>query len=216
MRLSLRKAQSMLRRTTSMWIVPRRHSADALEFRSSMAIRSRSRCCVSGVTVSARPSSHMPKRSMTMTRSRMIFVRRFRRQTSLRIGLGIYSRICEMQSDGRPKKRCVHGSPSTGYQAPDSQIPVWHQVPKGNAFLSVCAKPVWGPQQTWHGLSPNSIDPSRIRKANAALVRSWCFSDLSRCPACVRNAHQGGRPPTSLNLWVHTLVRPARLVPVAH
>ena len=162
MRLSLRKAQSMLRRTTSMWIVPRRHSADALQFRSSMAIRSRSRCCVSGVTVSARPSSHMPKRSMTMTRSRTIFVRRFRRQTSLRIGLGICSRICEMQSDGRPKKRCVHGSPSTGYQAPDSQIPARHRVPKGYAFLSVCAKPVRGLRQTWHGLSPNSIDPYRL------------------------------------------------------
>ena len=173
MRLSLRKAQSMLRRTTSMWIVPRRHSADALQFRSSMAIRSRSRCCVPGVSVSARPSSHMPKRSMTMTRSRTIFVRRFRRQTSLRIGLGICSRICEMDSDGRPKKRCVNGSPGTGYQAPDSQIPARHRVPKGYAFLSVCAKPVRGLQQAWHGLSPNSIDPYRLGKTDTAFVCFW-------------------------------------------
>ena len=178
MRLSLIKAQSMLRRTTSMWIVPRRHSADALQFRSSTAIRSRSRCCVSGVSVSARPSSHMPKRSMTMTRSRTIFVRRFRRQTSLRIGLGICSRICEMQSDGRPKKRCLHGSPSTGYQAPDSQIPARHRVPKGYAFLSVCAKPVRGRRQTSHGLSPNSIDPYRTGKTDTAFVCFWHLSDL--------------------------------------
>ena len=70
-------------------------------------IRSRSRSCVPGVSVSARPSSHMPKRSMTMTRSRTIFVRRFRRQTSLQTCLEICSRICEMSGDGRPKKRCV-------------------------------------------------------------------------------------------------------------
>jgi len=33
----------------------------------------------------------------------------------------------------------------------------------------------------------------------------WHFSDLTRCPTCVRNAHQSGRPSTTLNLWVHAL-----------
>jgi hypothetical protein len=78
-----------------------------------------------------------------------------------------------MQSDGRPKKRCVHGSPSTGYQAPDSQIPARHRVPKGYAFLSVCAKPVRGLQQAWHGLSPNSIGPYRLGKTDTAFVCFW-------------------------------------------
>jgi hypothetical protein len=145
----------------------------APRFRSSMGIRSRSSKCVPDASVSALPSSHMWKRSMTMTRSRTICVRRFRRQTSLQIGLGVCSRICEMGGDGRPKKRCVRGPASTDYQAPDSRIPAWRRVPKGYAFLSVCAKPVCGPRQTWHGLSPNSIDPSRIGKADAALVCSW-------------------------------------------
>src|SRR5438045_8122764 len=107
---------------------------------------------------------------MTMTRSRTTFVRRCRRQTSLQIGLGICSRICEMGDDGRPKKRCVRGSPSTGYQAPDSQIPARHRVPMGYAFLSVCVKPVLGLQQTWHGLSPNSIDLYSLGRPTPALV----------------------------------------------
>jgi hypothetical protein len=50
------------------------------------------------------------------------------------------------------------------------------------AFLSVCAKPVRGLQQTWHGLSPNSIGPYRLGKTDTAFVCLWPFSD-STCQA---------------------------------
>ena len=109
-------------------------------------------------------------------------VRRLHRQTSPKIGLRICSRICATGNDGRPKKRCFGGLPSTGYQGPDSQIPPRHRAPRGYAFLIVCAKPVRGPWQTWQGLSPNSIDPSSlgIGKADAAVV---CFWPQMRSPA---------------------------------
>jgi hypothetical protein len=82
---SLKEAKSTLRRTTSMWIVLRKHSADAPQFRYSTKIRSRFSKYVPDALVLARRLSHMWKRSMTMTPSRMTFVGLFRRQTSLQI-----------------------------------------------------------------------------------------------------------------------------------
>jgi hypothetical protein len=55
------------------------------------------------------------------------------------------------------EKALVRGSPSTGYQAPDFQMSARRRVRKGYAFLSVCAKPVRGPQQTWQSSSRNSV-----------------------------------------------------------
>jgi hypothetical protein len=89
----------------------------------------------------------------------------------------------------------VADSPSTGYRAADSEIPARRRVPTGYAFLSVCAKPLRGLRQTWHGLSPTSIDPSRIGKADAALVRSWHKSDLSSAQANVCCWAQSGSDP---------------------
>jgi hypothetical protein len=154
-------------------------------FRSSTGGRSPSSKCVPDASVSAPPSSHMWKTPMMRTGSRMIFVRRFRRQRSPQIFSGICSQICEMGSDGRPKKRLVGGSQSTGYPAPESPLPARHRRPKGYAFLSVCAKPVCGPRQTWHSLSPNSIDPSSIGRADAALV---CFWPIASIPGLIEEA----------------------------
>ena len=137
----------MPRRTTSMWIVPRRHSADALQFPSSMGIsitlqvlRAGSYCFSAAFIAHAEAvyDDDAIKNDLCAPLSTPDVVADWLRDMLADLQMG---------GDGRQKKRCVRGSPSTGYRAAD---PRYRRgvSPDGYAFLSVCAKPVRGRRQT--------------------------------------------------------------------
>lgn len=58
---------------------------------------------------------------------------------------------------------------------------------------------------------PDTFQSLRSNPTSSAVTSVYGFQLLAffrnhtRCPPRVRNAHQGGRPPTALNSWVHAL-----------
>ena len=169
----------MLRRTTSMWIVPRRHSADALQFRSSMAIE---------ITLQLLRTGRFSFSAAFIAHAEAVYD-----------DDAIKNDLCapistpdvaadwlrNMLSDLRNAKRWAAEKAlryvdrrAHGYQGAGSQIPARHRVPKGIRILERLREARLGEVQrkiprVRLRKSPNSIDHpiEELRSARRGMVR---------------------------------------------